>query len=45
MLGFPLVALGTGLSVCYEVIKAHGGTIEAKSEVGKGTVITITLPA
>ena len=36
---------GTGLSVCYEVIKAHGGTIEAKSEVCKGTVITITLPA
>lgn len=35
---------GTGLSVCYEVIKAHGGTIEAASEVGKGTVITIVLP-
>lgn len=36
---------GTGLSVCYEVIKAHGGTIEAASEAGKGTVITIMLPA
>ncbi|MDI6789849.1 MAG: ATP-binding protein [Thermodesulfobacteriota bacterium] len=35
---------GTGLSVCYEVIKAHGGTIEAASEAGKGTVITIVLP-
>ncbi|MDQ7837299.1 MAG: ATP-binding protein [Thermodesulfobacteriota bacterium] len=36
---------GTGLSVCYEVIKAHGGTIETSSEVGRGTAITIMLPA
>ncbi|MEW5949308.1 MAG: ATP-binding protein [Thermodesulfobacteriota bacterium] len=36
---------GTGLSVCYEVIKSHGGTIEATSEAGKGTAITIMLPA
>ncbi|TSA05994.1 MAG: histidine kinase [Deltaproteobacteria bacterium] len=36
---------GTGLSVCYEAVKAHGGTIEAASEAGKGTVITIMLPA
>ncbi|MDP2991794.1 MAG: ATP-binding protein, partial [Deltaproteobacteria bacterium] len=36
---------GTGLSVCYEVIKAHGGTTEAASKEGKGTVITIMLPA
>lgn len=36
---------GTGLSVCYQAIKAHGGTIEAASKEGKGTVITIMLPA
>jgi len=35
---------GTGLSVCYEAVKAHGGTIEAASEAGKGTAITIMLP-
>ncbi len=35
---------GTGLSICYEVIKAHGGKIEAQSEPGKGTVIAISLP-
>ncbi len=35
---------GLGLSLCYEIIKKHNGTIEAKSEIDKGTTFTIRLP-
>ena len=35
---------GLGLHVTYTIIKDHGGTIEVKSQEGKGTVIAITLP-
>jgi len=35
---------GLGLSVSYGIIEGHGGTIEVRSEVGKGTVFTITIP-
>ena len=35
---------GLGLSVSYGIIEGHGGTIEVNSEVGRGTVFTITMP-
>lgn len=35
---------GLGLHVAYTIITDLGGTIEAKSQEGKGTVIAITLP-
>lgn len=35
---------GMGLSICYRIIENHGGTIAINSRVGKGTVITLTLP-
>lgn len=35
---------GLGLHVAFTIIKDHGGTIEVKSQEGKGTVIGITLP-
>jgi len=35
---------GLGLSVSYGIIKKHGGEILVKSEVGKGTTFTISLP-
>jgi PAS domain S-box-containing protein len=36
--------VGLGLSVCYGIIKDHGGEIKVESEVGKGTTFTIRLP-
>jgi two-component system NtrC family sensor kinase len=36
---------GLGLSVCDRVVKRHNGRIQIKSEVGKGTEFTVTLPA
>ncbi|HEV2667863.1 MAG TPA: ATP-binding protein, partial [Blastocatellia bacterium] len=35
---------GLGLSIVKWIVDSHGGRIEAKSEVGKGTVFTVRLP-
>jgi PAS domain S-box-containing protein len=36
--------VGLGLSVCYGIIKDHGGEIKVESEPEKGTTFTISLP-
>jgi len=36
---------GLGLSIVYQIIRDHGGTINVRSRLGKGTTITIELPA
>ncbi|MEM0493547.1 MAG: ATP-binding protein, partial [Candidatus Thermoplasmatota archaeon] len=35
---------GLGLFICKEIIKKHKGDITLKSDVGKGSVFTISLP-
>jgi len=35
---------GLGLAICKQLVQAHGGRIDAKSQVGKGTTFTIELP-
>jgi two-component system, NtrC family, sensor kinase len=36
---------GLGLSISYGIIKSMGGRIEVASELGKGTVVTLQIPA
>jgi two-component system NtrC family sensor kinase len=36
--------VGLGLSVCYGIIKNHGGDIRVKSTIGTGTTFSILLP-
>ena len=36
---------GLGLSLCFGIVEAHGGRIDIKSKVGKGTEIAVILPA
>ena len=35
---------GLGLSIVKEIVEAHEGTIEIKSEVGIGTEVIVTIP-
>lgn len=35
---------GIGLSICDEIVKMHGGSLEIESEINKGTKVYIKLP-
>ncbi len=36
--------IGLGLAISHKIIQDHGGAIELESEIGQGTVFTLTLP-
>ncbi len=35
---------GLGLAVCYGIVSEHGGRLNVRSNLGKGTVFSIALP-
>ena len=39
------VGTGLGLSICHSYVQAMGGDIRVRSELGRGTTFTVTLPA
>ncbi|BBB33290.1 two-component system sensor kinase and response regulator [Thermotomaculum hydrothermale] len=43
--GYKDQGFGLGLAIVRNIVKAHGGCIEVKSEVGKGTAFYVYFPA
>ena len=35
---------GLGMAISYRIVQEHGGKIDVRSDVGSGTVITVSLP-
>ncbi|MBI5639435.1 MAG: PAS domain-containing protein [Nitrospirae bacterium] len=42
--GEKIKGTGLGLSLCSEIVKMHGGSMEFKSRVGKGTEVILSFP-
>ncbi len=37
-------AMGLGLSISYDIVRKHGGSISYKTKIGEGTTFTVMLP-
>jgi two-component system, NtrC family, sensor kinase len=35
---------GLGLSLAYDIVKAHGGELKVETNEGEGSIFTITIP-
>lgn len=49
VIGTPFYSLkskgtGLGLMICYNIVEKYNGTIHYSSEIGKGTVVTVSFP-
>jgi two-component system sensor histidine kinase KdpD len=40
----PVAGSGIGLAICKGLVEAHGGTIAATSQIGRGTTVHVALP-
>ncbi len=40
----PVQSTGLGLSLCSKLVELHGGSIEVKTEIGKGSDFRVCLP-
>ena len=40
----PAFGVGLGLAIVQSIVRLHGGTVEVRSQVGKGTIFTLLLP-
>jgi signal transduction histidine kinase len=40
----PGAGTGLGLWICYQVVRRHDGDVHIESQVGKGTIVTVSLP-
>jgi PAS domain S-box-containing protein len=36
--------MGFGLAICKRIVEAHGGKLMVESQLGKGTIVTVTIP-
>jgi signal transduction histidine kinase len=40
----PYEGVGMGLAICRKIVERHGGKINARGELGKGSTFVVTLP-